>query len=119
MPLRFGDAGLGKQLIREEILMPSDEAMKAAEEILGSQDTSHDEDVRWAAQIMDDYMRPGWISVEDRLPEGDERNQEVVALYFEYGRYWNTCDSGDQICPGIHTHWLPHPPAPDAEEVQK
>ena len=54
----------------------------------------------------------GWISVDERLPNEDEKEQEVVALYFEYGKYFVTCDTGEQITSGIHTHWLSYPKLP-------
>jgi hypothetical protein len=68
-----------------------------------------------------------WISVEDRLPEQDERvivsmrfdnhgwRECVVAHIWEDGEWYN--QTGDQIeeCVMV-THWMPLPPPPKSEK---
>ncbi len=113
--------------------MPSDEAMKAAYEVAQSllvtieqlQGTDLSRQVDFGeiqvqyAQIIDTYMQPKWIRVEDGLPE---INVEVLVAYEAYGdvcfkvthRYANV-DFGFHKgwLGGVRpTHWMPLPPPP-------
>jgi hypothetical protein len=62
-----------------------------------------------------------WISVEDRLPEEEERylvygiDGITVRGFSEYHKCWDTEDQDDYFCDAIGgriTHWMPLPPQP-------
>ena len=78
-------------------------------------------------------MNNEWISVEDRLPETNNKRDDVPCLVFD--KYWGivvrhyspyqACWNGEdndyytEAIGGEITHWmpLPNPPSPDGREI--
>jgi len=75
-----------------------------------------------------------WISVEDRLPENDKKNDSIYVLvndtywgivvrpYDQYHLCWNTEDDDDYYCDakgGKVTHWMPLPLSPKELSTHK
>ena len=109
--------------------MPSDEARKAAKEIISRSYDAVDSSTP-IAQIIDAHMQPKWIGVEERLPEAPfgesnadpilwcyvKQNGEGVTypVYIHYGTLkFYGFDDYDMECPMLGvTHWLPLPEPP-------